>query len=236
VKKQILISVVIPAFNEERNIGQCLAALKNQNFPRQNYEIIVVDNNSTDKTAQIARKMGAKVIPEKTQGYVFALRKGCSAAKGEIITITDADTLVPFDWLKKIYQAYQKNPQVVCVGGRVILEPKVPLAVLVELLFGLGGWIFKLFSGSNLSIKRNVYQKIGGFREEVNFDTDVDLCLRARKEGKMLFLRDNPVVTSSRHFRGIGGVVYCLKGGINIISLVLFEKAPFFQFSDVREG
>ncbi|MGB9598505.1 MAG: glycosyltransferase, partial [Minisyncoccales bacterium] len=197
----ILISVVIPAYNEERNIGQCLAALKKQDFPSKNYEIIVVDNNSTDKTAQIARKMRAKVVFEKTQGYVFALRRGCSQAKGEIIAITDADTLVSKDWLKKIYQAYQKNPQVVCLGGRAIYKPKVPLAVLMELLFALGGWILKLFPGFNLSIKRDVYQKIGGFREEVNFDTDVDLCLRARREGKMLFLWNNPVVTSSRRFR-----------------------------------
>lgn len=235
MRKQILISVVIPAYNEERNIGQCLAAFKNQGFPHKNYEIIVVDNNSTDKTAQIARKMGAEVIPERTQGYVFALRRGCSQARGGIIAITDADTLVPKDWLKKIYQAYQKNPQVVCLGGRVIYQPKIPLAVLVELLYGLGGWFFGFFLGFNLSIKKNVYQKIGGFRKEVNFDTDADLCLRVRKKGKMLFLWNNPVVTSSRRFRGISGIIYCLKGGMNVISLVLFKKAPFFQFGDVRE-
>lgn len=235
MKKKILVSVVVPAFNEERNIEECLAAFKKQDFPRRNFEIIVVDNNSTDKTAQIAKRMKAKVIPEKTQGYVFALRKGCSQAEGEIIVITDADTLVPGDWLKKIYQAYQKNPQVVCVGGRAILKPKIPLAALIELFFILGGFLFKLFPGLNLSIRKDIYQKIGGFKKEVNFDTDVDLCLRIRKEGKMLFLRDNPVVTSSRHFRGLKGIIYCLKGAVNITSLILFAKAPFFQFGDVRE-
>jgi len=109
VRKSVLISVVVPAYNEEKNIGQCLTALKNQDYPSKNYEIIVVDNNSTDKTAQIANEMGVRVVPEEKQGYVFALRKGCSQAKGEIITITDADALVPKDWLKKIYQAFQKN-------------------------------------------------------------------------------------------------------------------------------
>lgn len=231
----ILISVVIPAYNEEKNIGSCLTALKNQNFPRKAYEIIVVDNNSTDKTAQIAKRMKAEVIPEKTQGYVFALRKGCSQAEGEIIAITDADTLVLGDWLKKIYQAYQKNPQVVCIGGRATFKPKIFLALLIELIFALGGWFFNLFPGMNLSIRKDVYRKIGGFRKEVNFDTDVDFCLRIRKEGKVLFLRDNPVVTSSRHFRGLKGIIYCLKGAVNITSLILFAKAPFFQFGDVRE-
>lgn len=235
MKKKILVSVVIPAYNEEKNIGSCLTAFKNQDFSHQNFEIIVVDNNSTDKTAQIAQKMGAKVILEKTQGYVFALRKGCSQAEGEIIAITDADTLVPGEWLKKIYQAYQKNPQVVCVAGKVTFKPKILLAFLIEPLFALGGWFFNLFPGMNLSIRKDVYRKIGGFRKEINFDTDVDLCLRIRKEGKMLFLWDNPVVTSSRHFRGIKGIIYCLKGAVNITSLILFAKAPFFQFGDVRE-
>ncbi len=90
--KKTLISVVVPAFNEEKFIGRCLEALKRQDFSEK-YEIIVVDNNSTDKTAQIAKRMGVKVVSEKKQGDVFALRKGCSEAQGEIIAITDAETL-----------------------------------------------------------------------------------------------------------------------------------------------
>ncbi len=232
--KKTLISVVVPAFNEEKFIGRCLEALKRQDFSEK-YEIIVVDNNSTDKTAQIAKRMGVKVVSEKKQGYVFALRKGCSEAQGEIIAITDADTLVPKDWLKKIYEGYKKDPQVVCVGGRSSFEPKTPLAFLNELIWNLGGVVLKHFHGFNLSIRREVYQKIGGFREKVNFNADTDLCLRVKKEGRMLYLWDNPVKTSSRHFRGMAGISYCLKGSINVFSLVLFKKSPFFHFGNVRE-
>jgi glycosyltransferase involved in cell wall biosynthesis len=235
VKKTILISVVVPAYNEEKSIGQCLTALKNQDFPQKDYEIIVVDNNSTDKTAQIAKEMGAKVFSERTQGYVFALRKGCSQAKGGIIAITDADALVPKDWLKKIYQAFQKDPQVVYLGGKVAFQPKTILAVMAEPIWNFSGWFLRLGTGFNLVIKKDVYKKIGGFREEINFDTDVDLCLRARKEGRMVFLWNNPVVSSSRHLQGLGGTIYCIKGTINIICLILFKKTPFFQFGDVRE-
>jgi len=234
VKKSTLISVVVPTYNEENSIGQCLTALKNQTFPQKDYEIIVVDNNSTDRTAQIVREIGIKVFSEKKQGYVFALRKGCSQAEGEIIAITDADTLVTRDWLEKIYQAFQQNPQVVYLGGKAIFEPKNFLSILIEPVWNLGCWFLGFGPGFNLAIRKKVYHKISGFREEVNFDTDVDFCLRARKEGKAVFLWDNPVVSSSRHFQGLSGTIYCLKGAINIVCLVLFKKAPFFRFGDVR--
>jgi cellulose synthase/poly-beta-1,6-N-acetylglucosamine synthase-like glycosyltransferase len=233
-KRKLLISVVVPAYNEEKWIGRCLAALKKQTFPKSDYEIIVVDNNSTDQTAQIAEKAGVKVIFEKKQGNVFALRKGCSQARGEIIAMTDADTLVPRDWLKKIYQAYQESPQVVCVGGRAVFRPRNWLSIINEPVWNLGGLIFKNCPGFNLSIKKDIYQKIGGFRKEVNFDGDFDLCLRVRKKGKIVFLWDNPVISSSRHFQGIEGVTYCLKGTVNITHLVLFNKPLLFEFGAVR--
>ncbi len=234
MKKPILISVMVPAFNEEKGIGQCLAALKEQNFPKNSYEVVVVDNNSTDKTAQIAQKAGVKVVFEKKQGGVFTLRKGCSLAKGDVIAFTDADSLVPRDWLQKIYQAFQKDPDIVCVGGRTIHQPRFFLAVLVELIYNYGGWLFRFSPGNNLSIRKGIYQKIGGFRKEINFDADFDLCLRAKKEGKMAFLWDNPVTVSSRHFQGREGLVYCLKGAINIIALIFFGKTVFFEFGAVR--
>ena len=235
MKKSISISVVIPVYNEEKSISRCLTALKNQTFPQKDYEIIVVDNNSTDRTAQIVRKMKVKVFPEKEQGYVFALRRGCSKSEGEIIAITDADTLVPRDWLEKIYQVFQQNPQVVYLGGKAIFRPKIFLTVLIEPIWNLGCWFLGFGPGFNLAVRKKVYHKIGGFRKEVNFDTDVDFCLRARKEGKAVFLWDNPVVTSSRHFQGQSGIIYCLKGLVNIISLALVKKAPFVLFGDVRE-
>ncbi len=234
VEKTTLISVIVPTYNEESSIGQCLTVLKNQTFPQKNYEIIVVDNNSVDRTAQVAAKMGTKVVKEKQQGYVFALRKGCSRAKGEIIAITDADTLVRRDWLEKIYQAFQRNPQIVYLGGKAIFKPKIFLSILIEPVWNLGCWFLGFGPGFNLAFRKKFYHKISGFRKEVNFDTDVDFCLRARKEGKAVFLWDNPVVSSSRHFQGLSGVIYCLKGAVNIICLALFKKAPFFQFGEVR--
>lgn len=89
------ISLILPAFNESENIGQALDSFKKLNFID---EIIVVDNNSTDNTEDIARKKGAKVFKEKNQGYGFALRRGLTEASGDYIILSEPDgTFVPSD-------------------------------------------------------------------------------------------------------------------------------------------
>jgi glycosyltransferase involved in cell wall biosynthesis len=92
-----LISVIIPAFNEEKFLGNCLFSLKNQDF--NDFEIIVVDNNSRDKTSKIAKKFGVKLVSEKNQGAALARNRGAKEAKGEILAFTDADTILPKNWL-----------------------------------------------------------------------------------------------------------------------------------------
>lgn len=92
MKKRPAVSVVIPAYNEERYLAACLTSLQKQTL--KNFETIVVDNNSTDKTAEIARRFGAKVVKELKQGIIPARERGFREAKAEIIARTDADTIV----------------------------------------------------------------------------------------------------------------------------------------------
>src|SRR3989344_2814273 len=101
--KKLKISVVIPAYNEEKYIAKTLKSLINQDFPRELFEIIVVNNGSTDKTHQVAEKFGVKVIRyNKVQGVSAARDVGSRIAEGEIIAGTDAYTVVPRHWLKTI--------------------------------------------------------------------------------------------------------------------------------------
>lgn len=114
--KKPVISVIIPAHNEQDFIARCLGSLANQkNAP--NYEIIVVDNNSNDDTAKIAKAMGAKVIHEDTQGVTRARNAGLKIAKGEIIVSTDADTYFKDDWLEYIGDFFWGNPKAMGLAG-----------------------------------------------------------------------------------------------------------------------
>lgn len=233
-KEKIFISVVVPAYNEERLIATCITSLQKQTFPKANYEVIVIDNHSTDKTGEIAQKMGAKVIFEPKKGVAFALKKGFSQAKGEMIAVTDADTIVNSDWLRNIYHTFRKYPDIVLLGGRTIFRPRRVLTSLAEMVINLSCRFFKMSNGANMAIRKDVYEKIR-LNEKISFNWENDLSLRAKKEGKLAFLWHNPVVTSSRHFKGIEGIKYSLEGLINGISVLLFKKTLFFHFGDVRD-
>ncbi len=101
------VSVVIPAYNEEKYIGKLLDSLNNQTVKAD--EIIVVDNNSIDKTATIALEKGATVVKEKRQGMIHARNCGFNSAKFEIIARCDSDVVVPKNWIKKIKSNFNKG-------------------------------------------------------------------------------------------------------------------------------
>jgi glycosyltransferase involved in cell wall biosynthesis len=98
-------SVVIPAYNEAEGIAAAVKALLVQTMPKNDFEIIVADNNSQDNTAQIAAAAGADlVIKESKQGSNMARQAGLDKSRGEIIAFLDADSLPPADWLSRIDQ------------------------------------------------------------------------------------------------------------------------------------
>ncbi|MCX6694895.1 MAG: glycosyltransferase family A protein, partial [Candidatus Altiarchaeota archaeon] len=110
------ITVVIPAYNEEKYIETTLQNLRKQNY--KNYRIIVVDNNSKDKTVEIAEKYADEVLHETRQGAGYARYRGIESAKSTIIASADADSIYPPDWLSRINEALQGD--VVGCAGRIL--------------------------------------------------------------------------------------------------------------------
>lgn len=98
------ISVIIPAYNEEKGIAKTI-----EKIPKEVFEIIVVDNNSTDKTAEIAKKLGARVVKETKQGYGYALQRGFREARGDIIVTLDADGQYPGEKILELVDYFEKN-------------------------------------------------------------------------------------------------------------------------------
>ena len=115
----IEISVVIPAFNEEKYLSSCLQSLNKQDFDLP-YEVIVIDNNSSDGTAAVATELGATVVSEPHRGITWARQKGLEVARGKIIACVDADTFVRADWLSQIYNGLLHDDKVVGVSGRIL--------------------------------------------------------------------------------------------------------------------
>ncbi|MBU0569746.1 glycosyltransferase family 2 protein [Patescibacteria group bacterium] len=113
------VSIIIPAFNEDKYISKCLESILKQetNMP---FETIVVNNNSTDKTKAIAKEKGFKVIDESRQGVTIAKNTGAKVAKGNLLFFLDADCVIPFDYIEKIISFFKDNPKVDALGGPYI--------------------------------------------------------------------------------------------------------------------
>jgi glycosyltransferase involved in cell wall biosynthesis len=114
--KKLMLTIVIPAYNEEDYIGACLEAIASQTEAPD--EVLVVDNNSTDRTAEVVAKYSfARVIKESQQGIVFARDRGFNAARGEIIARIDADTLLNPDWCAQLRKFFAVSPVAAVVGS-----------------------------------------------------------------------------------------------------------------------
>ncbi|MFA5131119.1 MAG: glycosyltransferase family 2 protein [Patescibacteria group bacterium] len=220
------ISIIIPALNEERNIAACLRSLKQQDYQGEK-EIIVVDNNSTDRTGAVAREEGALVLFEETRGVIPAREKGTLAATGDIIIQTDADTTFPTDWLSKIMKGFGDHDDVVAVIGSFhFFDGPWWGTPFTGLLFGVTNIIYKLtdrliyMPGSNTAFKKEIWH---GYNSKFDQGGDeIALLKELRKEGKIVFLRHNTVETSARRLSK--GLLY------NIFVILIFYNIIDYNF------
>lgn len=206
-----MISVVIPAYNEEKTLGRCLRSLAQQ-YTSLPYEIIVVDNNSTDNTQRIAqtylKKMRIRVIPERRKGRGAARRAGFRVAKGEVILSTDADAAVPPNWVETLATTLLNKPYVAITGTSKVEDSSLfvnhaynlmqPMSMIVYRLFFGHYWL----SGFNFGIRRDIYMQSGGFDPDLNVQEDIDLSFRVARLGRILFLPTLAVVVSGRRYSG----------------------------------
>jgi len=184
-----LITVVVAAYNEEKDLSKCLTAITTQDFPKDDYEILVVDNNSQTKLRKLAKSFGARVVTETKQGNTPAVKKGMDCAEGEIIANTDADTVVFPDWLSTIKKIFE-DPKVVAATGSAYVKTGNKLVdflyrKLYDCFIGFNFLIGKPhMTGFNMIARKKTYDEIGGLDATFTMSPDVDLGLRLGKRGK----------------------------------------------------
>jgi len=204
-----MISVVIPAYNEEKNIAKTLESLVNQKIMIP-FEVIVVDNNSVDKTINVVKKFSKrlklKIFMQKRKGRGMARATGFGKARGDIVFSMDADTVVSTYWMETML-SYFKDPTTVAVTGSWKVEDckgftkwflnNCQTVAMIPYLFYRGHyWL----TGFNFAIRNSVYQKAGGFNAVLNAHEDIDLTERVRKLGKIRYAKDAEVITSGRRY------------------------------------
>ncbi|MCX6757734.1 MAG: glycosyltransferase family A protein [Candidatus Nomurabacteria bacterium] len=235
------ISLVIPAYNEEKYIGICLESVF-KNAPDFFHEIIVIDNASTDKTKEVVEKFqGVKVIHESQKGLTSARQKGLESASGDLIAYIDADTKMPKGWRDKVIKAFFENQNFVCVSGPYIYHD-------VSFLKSISVWIYwHLFAyptylltgymtvGGNFVAKKSALEKINGFDKSISFyGEDTDIAKRLHKVGKVKFMPSLFMYTSARRFTGQGTLKTAFIYMLNFLSVAIKGKPISKEYKDIR--
>lgn len=203
------VSVIIPAYNEEGYIAACLQSLIDQE--EQPEEIIVVNNNSIDKTVALAKQFPVKVVNEKQQGMIHTRNKGFNSAQYEIIARTDADARVPKTWIKQIKKAFKEDKALLAYSGPARFY-KIPKVVQVanwqsriwfypfKEIFGHDSLL-----GPNMAIRKSAWEKV---KNEVCLvdqivHEDMDLAYHIGRYGKVKSDPKHIVSMSPRRFKKV---------------------------------
>lgn len=203
------VSVIIPAFNEEKYLGATLEAVRAALSSIHQSEIIVVDNDSIDRTRSIAVDFGVRVVAEHEHNISKVRNTGADHAAGDLLVFIDADTLVQPGLFEKIIDAMRDDR---CPGGSVRVQYSDATRIWVRyylLVWQFFGRVLKMRQGAAQFCRRNAFRELGGYDTTIFIGEDIEFQWRlaklARRNGGFTSFIDEPRVhTSARRYEKMG--------------------------------
>src|SRR5262245_5086204 len=199
-----MISFVIPAYNEEALLGTTLDAIHTAaGATGQDYEIVVADDGSSDRTAEVARARDARVVSVSNRQIAATRNAGARAARGELLIFVDADTIVNRDVVRAALESVSAG----AIGGGAGVRFQGRLPWYVRMLEPLAVWTFRmarLAAGCFLFATRKAFDATGGFDQSLYGAEEIALSRALKREGKFVVLKES-VETSGRKFRAYSG-------------------------------
>lgn len=209
------ISVVVAARNEEDFIGQCIESILQCNYPKELLEIIIVNDHSEDKTTEVINSFKSQDVTlinlQDTFGKKNALQKGISQANGEIIACTDADCIVPKDWLIS-FASYFEEYQHHCVAGLISYKHNKSVLQRFQYLDSINNMCvtangikrksYFMANGANFFFKKSIFFEIGGYQTNKEFASGDDMFLiqkiAERYPNKISFLKSKNAIVQTK--------------------------------------
>ena len=218
---------MIPAFNEEQLLGASLAQIKSAGgvFVRHgwDFELIVCDNNSTDRTAEIAQAAGARVVFEPVNQIARARNRGAAAAAGDWLIFVDADSHPGAELFADVVEQIQSGG---CLAGgaTVRLDESHLVAGFIIRLWNGASRIGSLLAGSFIFCETAAFRQLGGFSHELFAAEELELSQRLKRlaretNRKIVILHRHPLVTSARKMR-----LYTVRDHLKMLMRVVFNR------------
>ncbi len=210
----VSVSVVVPARNERPRIHECLRSLMGQDYERDRYEVIVVDDGSTDRTAEVAASYGVTLLRlpgPSPAGGAIARNWGVARARGEIIAFTDADCVPARDWLRKLVGPFRDETVGACAGD-VIGSGDSLVARYVERTGAFRLESFRrvrpwpIFVTANVAYRRKVFEVLGGFDPFLRGAADLEMTWRVARDGRLRLVCCPDAVVYHRHPATVRGL------------------------------
>ncbi|MDD5111693.1 MAG: glycosyltransferase [Candidatus Altiarchaeota archaeon] len=220
------VSVIVPAYNAGGEIGGCLDSLLSVDYPKGDYEVIVVDNNSDDSTAEVVKRYPVAYVFEGKRGSYNARNAGVRISSGEFIAFTDADCIVDVSWFRRLLEGFQ-DPEVGVVGGSIrAYKPKT----LVERYSAVRALPQDDFASrrmpfaatANAAFRRSVLEEAGLFDGSFSSGGDEEVCWRIKKKGYKIAYKPDAVVYH-RH-RKTAGELFSLYARYGRGQAMLYKK------------
>jgi len=234
------VSFCIPCYNEQAVIKRCIESIRKEakRYVDLNYEILVIDNASTDWTAEVARACNVKVISEPNKGIVHARMAGFKAAQYEYIANIDADNVIPSFWLQKSLDSFDEKT--VAISGPIVyIEFSRFLRIMTQFFYFIGyichNTIGEIFQGGNFIVKKSALNDIGGYDTSINFyGEDTSTGQRLSKVGKVRFVPKMWLYSSARRMNKEGVITTTTRYALNYLSITFLKRPITKQYQDIR--
>lgn len=246
----MVLSFVIPAFNEERYLADCIESILKQTEGREEItEIIVVNNASSDGTREVAlRYPRVRLVDEPRKGLTFARQAGFLASRGTLIANVDADSRLTPGWVDRVLRAFEANPKLAALSGPLVYYDLARSERLLVRLFYFVAWmtyainryilrVGSMVQGGNFVVSRPALESIGGFNLGISFyGEDTDIARRLNEVGEVLFTLDLKMLSSGRRLRHEGILTMAARYSVNYLWTTFLKRPYTREHTDVRES
>ena len=226
-----MLSIIIPTLNEEKYLPSLLKSIRKQKFG--NYEIIIADAGSKDRTLEIAKKYDCKIIPGGLPGK--GKNEGAKAATGKLLFFLDADSFLPDNFFEKSLEEFQRREVKIATFRLFLSRRNKFLFLLSDLFYNFPIIILEKIlphGAMGILVDRKLFEKLNGFDETIRIAEDHDLARRANKFGKYGVLRSTKIFVSERRFRTEGWIKTAIKYLFCEFYMILFGpiRTDFFKY------